>query len=313
MRNNWQYMILALVLAVISWYLVSGRERVETWIEVPVVTTNTPKGLVVLDGVPAKLEVRIRGPRGLVRTVNAADLTYILNLSGIQAGENNITLNSSNVPLSGALSPLEIKPARLTVTADALVSKTVPVRPDWEGDLPSGWELKQASATPAEVKLTGPKSVLDGVSFVETKAWQVDPDSPNDISGRRPIKLPDGTESDPAQVGVHYVFGPRTVQLWARLAVEKPDSPANVVIAPGQVRVRLELPESLAQSEKFRKEIRVTLAPGTDFSSGRRDASLAFDLPRWTKVLEVRPDKVHLTIPKAAEARKAPASAAKPK
>ena len=35
MWNNWQYRVLAILLALACWYVVSGQEKVETWLEVP--------------------------------------------------------------------------------------------------------------------------------------------------------------------------------------------------------------------------------------------------------------------------------------
>lgn len=300
MRGNWQYMMLAMVLALLSWYLVSGRERVEVWVEVYVVSANTPKGLVVMDGLPSRLEARIRGPQGLLRNINPADLVYVLNLSEIRAGENVITLNPAAIPLSGAITPLEIKPARLTLIADAVAEKTVDVRPVTRGELRDGFELKEVRLVPSAVRVRGPLSVVEGLADVSTKPLDLDAQVVETLERRLPLNLPEGVESDPAQVTARAVVGPVTTQIWVRLPVEPLPGIPGARIEPTHVRLHLELPEHLAREPEFRNDVKIRIAPGTDVSPGEREVMLAYDLPAHTRVLEARPETVRIRFPEPA-------------
>ncbi len=302
MRSNWQYMALALVLALLSWHLVTGRESVEVWVEVYVVSTNTPKDLVVMDGLPGKLQVRIRGPQGLMRNIKPTQLAYMLDLSGLKAGENVIILDGANIPIPRAISTLEIKPTRLVIQADSLAEKTLPVKAAALSDLKSGWEVKQVQATPAEVKVKGPKSSVDKMRYAEAKPLPLAGEAPEELEGKTTLRLPDSTEADPPQVTVRYSLGPKLVRAWLKAKVQAPDVSAKIGIKPTEVRLDLELPESLAKSGGIADAVTVRLAADTDFSPGERDASLSFDLPRWVRVIEARPDKVRITVKKGAEA-----------
>jgi hypothetical protein len=102
LRANWQYLLLALVLAVFSWNLVSGRERVETRVEIPVETVNRPKDLVVSRGLVSRLEVRVRGPRGFIRSLDPSRLAYELDLSGLAPGETWSCSRRTSCPVRGA-------------------------------------------------------------------------------------------------------------------------------------------------------------------------------------------------------------------
>ncbi|EPR34787.1 YbbR family protein [Alkalidesulfovibrio alkalitolerans DSM 16529] len=297
MRGNWQYMMLALVLAMLSWYLVSGRERVEVWVEVYVVSANTPKGLVVMEGLPSRLEARIRGPQGLMRNINPADLVYVLNLSDIRAGENVIVLNPAAIPLSGAITPLEIKPARLTLIADAVVEKTVDVRPVTRGELRDGFELKDVRLVPAAVRVRGPQSVVEGLADLATKPFDLDAQLAETVERRLPLNLPEGVEADPSQVMARVMIGPITTQMWVRLPVESPPGMPEVRIDPTHVRLHLELPEYLARDQEFRNDVRIRIAPGTDVSPGEREVVLVYDLPAYTRVIEARPERVRVRFP----------------
>lgn len=302
MRGNWQYMMLALVLAMLSWYLVSGRERVEVWVEVYVVSANTPKGLVVMDGLPSRLEARIRGPQGLLRNINPADLVYVLNLSDIRAGENVITLNPAAIPLSGAITPLEIKPARLTLIADAVAEKTVDVRPVTRGELRDGFELKDVRLLPAAVRVRGPQSVVEGLVDIATKPFDLDVQLTETVERRLPLNLPEGVEADPSQVTARVVVGPVTTQVWVRLPVESPPGMPAARIDPTHVRLHLELPEYLAREPEFRNDVKIRIAPGTNVSPGEREVMLVYDLPPYTRVIEARPETVRIHVPEPANA-----------
>jgi len=47
MKPNWQYLALALALSLFCWYLVTGREKVDTWMTMRVEMAGAPEGLYV--------------------------------------------------------------------------------------------------------------------------------------------------------------------------------------------------------------------------------------------------------------------------
>ena len=81
MRSNWLYALMAFLMSVTLWYMVTGRERVETLVEVKLEFKGIPSGLVVREGLTNKISVRIRGPRGR-RTQLGAELRFGMLLSG---------------------------------------------------------------------------------------------------------------------------------------------------------------------------------------------------------------------------------------
>ena len=61
--------LLALIMAVILWFMAVGRERAEVGLNVPVEMVNFPKNMVVANQVPDGISVRIRGSVALTRQV----------------------------------------------------------------------------------------------------------------------------------------------------------------------------------------------------------------------------------------------------
>ena len=62
-----------------------------------------------------------------------------------------------------------IQPLRIEVSLDVVETRSFAVAVRKRGDLGPGWTLREMSAEPEEVELTGLSSELDRVSWVETE------------------------------------------------------------------------------------------------------------------------------------------------
>ncbi|WP_029894149.1 CdaR family protein [Desulfohalovibrio reitneri] len=293
MRENWQYALLALVLAVFSWYLVSGRERVETWVQAPVVTSNTPSDMVIMDGLVGKVEVRVRGPSALIRNLAAADMAYTLDLSGLEPGENVINLDPGQFPLSGAVRALEIKPPRLTVRADRVVSREMAVRPEWKGELDASWRFRRAETDPPTVQVIGPEGYLDGLEAVPTRPVDLPSPRPEEVTREVALDLPPTVEAEPSGVLASLFFGPELLDIWVKMPVGLPDSAKRGYrFDPGEVRLHLEVPRYLTVDAGFREGIEVRAAPLNGLPPEGGMVGLDVTLPKFYNLLEAKPDEV---------------------
>ena len=63
-------LLVAFAVAVGMWYVVSVRDRLEVQLEVGIEYNGIPSGLVVTDGLVSKVQVRLRGPEILLRSIN---------------------------------------------------------------------------------------------------------------------------------------------------------------------------------------------------------------------------------------------------
>ena len=62
--------------------------------------TNAPKDLTIRKGLVSKIEVRVRGPKGLVRSLDRRKWTYSLDVSRLKVGENLVDIDRERIPLS---------------------------------------------------------------------------------------------------------------------------------------------------------------------------------------------------------------------
>ena len=301
-HKNWQYQLLALLLALFTWYLISGRERVETWVEMPIELVNLPEELVIREGMVNRLEVRVRGPKSLVRALNTKDLAYTMDMGTLQQGRQTLALQPANVPISQALRVMEIRPSRVEIVVDRLMSKEVPVKVNWEADLDPAFQFLNARTVPNRVELEGPSTLVAPLDHVFTKPVTVKGNQPRQWQGTVGLDVSAEIEVRPATVQAELEFAPKTTTLWVKRPVELLGGPVSQTsVEPEAVRLHLELPLTLLDQENWRERITVTV-PLDELGPGVYQRAYEVDLPPDTRILGIKPDQLRVVIDAPANA-----------
>lgn len=302
MRINWRYALIAMALAVFSWYQVSGRERVETWVELPLEVTSPPKGLVIQQGLVNRVQVRVRGPRGLIRRLGDRDLAYTLPLAGLRVGRNVIELDPASVPVSRALQIIEVNPQRLMLTVDRVASKSVPVKPAWTAAKDADFQVLKVAAEPGEVILTGPESLVADISLVQTELIEFTPRRSglwdNDVG----LSLPAGVEAVPPRVRVEAAIEVKTKDVWLKVPfrLDAWELRAVTRIDPSEVKVRASVPLPLWRLGDVENQVYATLRLPRDAPPGVLEIPFDVALPEGCELIETKPAvaRVFMKAPK---------------
>ena len=159
-------LLVAFAVAVGMWYVVSVRDRLEVQLEVGIEYNGIPSGLVVTDGLVSKVQVRLRGPEILLRSISSRSLTEAINLSNIKKGTTIVPLTSDNMgPSLRAFELVDVQPPRIVITADTLAERSVPIRAVLESPLRSGaLTVENVTVSPASVTLRGPEGVISSIN-----------------------------------------------------------------------------------------------------------------------------------------------------
>lgn len=297
MWNNWQYRVLAILLAMACWYVVSGQEKVETWLEVPLEFVNLPPQMEITSGLVSKLQVRIRGTSNQVRSLNVGRLAYKLDLGKINVGSNVIPLVPESMTITSAVEVVEISPTRLELVADVVVSKTVPVRLDWTGLPGDDVQFKNATVFPNQVTVTGFASALESVDSVPTALVQVSPDESLSLSGRARLLLPKDVRTPVSSVSYELEFGLTTQELWVKMNLEPVRySTFKYTFEPAFVRVRLEIPVRLLKDKDWRDSLRLIIDPGSNPAIGQSVIQPEPRFPEGVRILEAKPEEVEIVV-----------------
>ncbi|MBN2141562.1 MAG: YbbR-like domain-containing protein [Desulfovibrionaceae bacterium] len=297
MKKQWQYVLLAVILAVFSWYLVSGREKVEAWVPMSVEMTSPREGLIVRDGMLTKIEVRVRGPKGLVRDLDKKKLTYPLDVSEIQVGENVLEIQRGRMPISMAFEVMEIKPNRVVLNVDQLIIKKVPVEASFKGRVDPDFDLVETRVSPGEVELKGPKTAFKGLDRLKVQVQADFPDKPQAHSAEVSLDVPDGVECIPPQVKVELVFAPKTKEVWLKVPLKlKIDGGWKAGLGQDSVRLLVKGPLALFRDSEFRKDIYALVRVEADDEPGKFEMEYEVELPEGCVVVRRNPVTVEVSI-----------------
>jgi hypothetical protein len=297
MWNNWQYRVLAILLALACWYVVSGQEKVETWLEVPLEFVNLPPQMEITSGLVSKLQVRIRGTSNQVRSLNVGRLAYKLDLGKINVGTNVIPLVPESMTITSAVEVVEVNPTRLELVADVVISKTVPVQLDWSGLPGDDVQFKNATVFPEKVTITGFASALEPVDSVSTEVIEVQPGEGLSFSGRSRLLMPRDVRTPVSSVSYELQFGFTTQEIWVKMNLEPVRYPSfSYSFDPAFVRIRLEMPVRLLKDKDWRDTLQLMIDPGPNPALGQSVIQPVPRFPEGVRILEAKPEEIEIVV-----------------
>ncbi len=300
MKSNWQFLVIALILGFYSWYSVSFEQKVNSTVQVRLETTNQPRDLVVREGLISTIDVVVRGPKSLVRSIDSRKIGYSLDLGALKPGENILNFTPDRIPLKGAVEVVEIKPPRIVIQAEEVARKEVPVTVAWTGNLASDWLLKEKLVEPPKVILRGPKSMVDKIGKLSTQQIKVEGRTPLMFEDSVSLDVPGDMSVEPAKVKTLLVFGPKTREIWIRapLVLDKDSARRITDYEPKEVRLHLEAPLRLIDEDRLRDQVTAFLRIDPGLDPGRYTLPFQVRLPEHTTLLKTRPEAVEITIKK---------------
>lgn len=203
--------LLSLVLAMALWLFVTGEKEDEVILYVPVQILSMPRHLAMVTEPPKAVEVRLAGSRSLLPFLFREDLRLKVDGSGLKPGKNTLDLRYGDLNLSRGIAVKAMNPEKVTVVLDERIERDVQVVPELEG-APKSASLKGVEVSPPIARLSGPKSLVDGVSSVHTQPIQPDAREP---AGEVVVKvcpldmgrLPAGIVVTPSDVTVRLIYG----------------------------------------------------------------------------------------------------------
>jgi len=295
-RKNIGLKLLALAFALFLWFFVVGEEKAEVSLSVPLELVNMPDDLVISNEFNGAIDVRVYGPRSLVRELVTRRLSHVVDLAKATPGKMTLHITPEGIRLPGEVQVTRIHPSQVNLVLEPLARREAPVEAVLKGAIAADYELKGVELKPAKVVLSGAVREVAKVKKVLTR--------PIDISGL--------SVSTKAVVGLDlHRYHLRVVgepQVTAYIQVEEkiireslviPVEGAGVAygykIDPRNIEVSMQGPVSVLRDAARKQDIRAVvqlggLGPGTYV---RRPVIKA---PAGVEIETVKPKSARVTI-----------------
>lgn len=128
LRNNLGLKALALGLAVALWWFVAGESKVQVGFVVPLEIRSVPQGLTITNKVERQVEVRLSGPPSMLGTLQQAEVTAAIDLSGAKPGRQVVHLNDRSIKVPQGIKVQRVYPNAIEVALERLERRRLPVQ-----------------------------------------------------------------------------------------------------------------------------------------------------------------------------------------
>jgi YbbR domain-containing protein len=172
-KNIW-LKLASLILAILLWFFVILRGRSEIMISVPVVFTNIPSQLEVVD-YPETVSINVEGQERLIKNLRQKEISAVVDVSEAKVGRSFFSLSSDNFNLPKTFIITSINPETISLKIEAQLKKTISVKPYVVGLPEKGFAIVEINVVPEKIELEGPKSVIAKIYNIKTE--------PIDING----------------------------------------------------------------------------------------------------------------------------------
>ncbi|MDD5483657.1 MAG: CdaR family protein [Kiritimatiellae bacterium] len=276
--NNIRLKLLALVLAVFSWYAI--RETINNEIVIPDIPVEFKigDGWAVLRQSSDAVRVTFRGSQDNIRLLDHKQIKALVDLrDNSRAGSYDARLRLEDIKGAPGVRPVRIEPEIIQISTDRESEKTVPVKSRTTGN-PLVGEVEKTVCEPAVVLLRGPAQQLMQTEWVHTEPVDVDGRLESFVKRCR-VLPPSNTWTpviEPAEVNV-------SVQIAVKNDVlELENIPVEAVVRPAAAfkvetipdKVNIVLTGKTEKIEELKKS-----APKVFVDCVGLDPSLTYDLP----------------------------------
>lgn len=279
---NWLSLLISLITATTMWYFVSVRDRIEAQVEINIDYIGIPQNLIVTSGLVSKIAVRLRGPETLLRSILRQNINEAIDLSYIKKGATIVPLPTSDIsPALRAFEVVDIQPPRITVTADNLIERTVPIRTVIDSPLRNdAVTVENVTVSPAAVVLRGPEDTISHMTNVPV-VIHVDPKAADTaVQQTMPLDTPSLVTSVPSSVRVGYKVTSRRTVIARVCPLEVPDDARHHYrISPEKLNVLVEVPEALSHTITYLNKLEARIVPITLKPGESKKIKVQFKLP----------------------------------
>jgi YbbR domain-containing protein len=166
--HNLGLKLLSLGIAVLLWLAIAREPMAEVAITVPIEFHNAPDNLEISSESIPQVQVRERGPAGIVHNLGPAEVHAIIDLHSASTGEHTYDLAPARIRAPRDVETLQVIPSQFRISFDKRGDKKVPVQPRVIGSTAPGFRLGAVTVDPPTVNIAGPEKRVDAITSLIT-------------------------------------------------------------------------------------------------------------------------------------------------
>ncbi len=174
--NNWGLKASALLLALLVWAVISGRERAysEKTLKIPVEVFNVSENVEVANMRPEEVTVSLKGASKFVAAVTPESHAIKIDLKNIKESNKLNYFAEDYLEIPKEVQLVSIHPKMIEIFVEEFATREIPVKIRFHGRLPAPLRLKSAKVVPDRVTIIGYKSQINGIEVVLTEEVDLD-------------------------------------------------------------------------------------------------------------------------------------------
>lgn len=294
-RKDWVLKVLSLGFATLLWFFVIGEEKSEVSFSIPVEIVNVPGECVIANDVVSTINLRVYGPRGLVRRLSSQNLTRVIDLRNAKPGMVTVRITPDSIPMPSGVIVTQIHPSAIDILLEPYEHRVVPVRPVITGEVATDYEVKEIQVAPKTVKISGPRTVLSNIEEVRNIPLDIT-DARETVSRDMPLDFKEfRVTADRDVVRVTVVIAPVIGhRKFTHVPVRVEPQSSEAVVKPAILTVVVE--GARARLKELKVEDISASVDVNGLEAGRHEIAPDVLVPEGFYVTEIVPDRVRVRI-----------------
>ena len=174
--RNLSLKLLALGMAIVTWWFVVGESKVLVSFNVPLEIRNIPGGLTLTNQVERQVEVRLQGPSSLLMGFKPSDISMALDLSAGRPGRQTVKLDHRSVNVPPGIAVQRIFPDTIDVVLERTERRTIPVSLRIKGGKALRNRIRNVEIDPQEIAVEALPAEFTRMQVAYTEEIELEPD-----------------------------------------------------------------------------------------------------------------------------------------
>ena len=170
--ENWPAKVFSIALAMVLFIFHQMNSLTERFFLVPLLL-ESQTNLVPARPYPRMIRITLRGDANNIFPIHEEDIQAYIDLSRFTVpGNYQAAVQIRKLGLALETSPLEIRmePVEISLSLDHRISKFIPLKVNFRGEVESGFLLNSYTLNPNQVIIDGPSTHLSNITELETEA-----------------------------------------------------------------------------------------------------------------------------------------------